>query len=140
MSGCCLTQNELESEWMLFNTKWAIFQLYHGENKLHSNEIMMLSTLYLINTLSWIFIVLSLTLKQQSTGRHDHSTPTLKQQSTGRHDHSTLTLKQQSTGRHDHSTLKLKQQSTGRHDHSTPTLKQQSTGRHDHSTPTHTKY
>ena len=24
------------SEWMLLNTKWKIFQLYHGENKLHS--------------------------------------------------------------------------------------------------------
>jgi len=23
-------------EWLLFNTKWAIMQLYHGENKLHS--------------------------------------------------------------------------------------------------------
>jgi hypothetical protein len=26
----------LMSEWLLLNAKWAIFQLYHGENKLHS--------------------------------------------------------------------------------------------------------
>jgi hypothetical protein len=24
------------SEWLLFNAKWAIYQLYHDENKLHS--------------------------------------------------------------------------------------------------------
>jgi hypothetical protein len=24
--------------WLLFNSKWAIFQLYHGENKLHSED------------------------------------------------------------------------------------------------------
>jgi len=29
------------SELLLFNAKWAIFQLYHGENKLHFNEMMM---------------------------------------------------------------------------------------------------
>jgi hypothetical protein len=23
------------SEWLSFNAKWAIFQLYHGESKLH---------------------------------------------------------------------------------------------------------
>jgi hypothetical protein len=23
-------------EWLLFNTRWAIFQLYHGDNKLYS--------------------------------------------------------------------------------------------------------
>ena len=26
--------NECRSEWLLFNTKWEIFQLYRGENKL----------------------------------------------------------------------------------------------------------
>ena len=36
-----------------------IFQLYHDENKLIFNEMMMRSTLYQINTLSWIFIVLA---------------------------------------------------------------------------------
>ena len=31
------------SECLLFNTKWKKIQLYHGENKLHFNEMMMLS-------------------------------------------------------------------------------------------------
>jgi hypothetical protein len=39
-------------EWLLFNVNSAIFQLYHGENKLIFNEMMMTITL------SWIFIVL----------------------------------------------------------------------------------
>jgi len=26
----------LHSEWLFFNAKWAIFQIYHGENTLHS--------------------------------------------------------------------------------------------------------
>ena len=34
------------SEWLLFNTNTAIFQLYHGENKLIINETMMRSALY----------------------------------------------------------------------------------------------
>jgi len=34
------------SEWLLFDAKSAIFQLYHGENKLIFNEIMMRSALY----------------------------------------------------------------------------------------------
>lgn len=33
--------------------KWAVFQIYHGENRVHFNEMMM-SALY--NTVSWIFI------------------------------------------------------------------------------------
>ena len=33
------------SEWLLFNANSAIFQLYHGEDKLIFNEMMM-STLY----------------------------------------------------------------------------------------------
>ena len=47
------------SEWLLFNATSAIFQLYHGENKLIFNEMMMRSALYYTNTLSWIFIVLA---------------------------------------------------------------------------------
>jgi hypothetical protein len=47
------------SKWLLFNANSAIFQLYHGENKLIVNDIMMRSTLYLTNTLSWIFLVLT---------------------------------------------------------------------------------
>jgi hypothetical protein len=34
------------SEWLLFNANSAIFQLYHGKNKLIFNEMMMRSTLY----------------------------------------------------------------------------------------------
>jgi hypothetical protein len=33
-------------EWLLFNRKWAIFQLYHGENKFIFIEMMMMSALY----------------------------------------------------------------------------------------------
>jgi len=28
----------LVSRWLLFNAKWEILQLYHGENKLQSTE------------------------------------------------------------------------------------------------------
>ena len=34
------TMSCVMSEWLLFNTNWAIFQLYHGENKLIFNEMM----------------------------------------------------------------------------------------------------
>ena len=38
---------EVKSEWVIVvNANSAIFQLYHGENKLIFNEIMMRSTLY----------------------------------------------------------------------------------------------
>ena len=47
------------SEWLLFNAKSAIFQLYHGENNLIFNEIMMRSDLYKTNTISWISMVLA---------------------------------------------------------------------------------
>ena len=42
---------------LLLNANSAIFQLYHGENKLIFNEMMMRSALYY--TLMWIFIVLA---------------------------------------------------------------------------------
>ena len=53
-----LLENEWNalSEWLLF--KAVFFQLYHGENKLHFNEMMM-SPLYWTNMHSWIFIVLT---------------------------------------------------------------------------------
>jgi hypothetical protein len=37
-----------ESEQLLFNNKWEIVQLlvYHGENKLYFEEMMMMSVLY----------------------------------------------------------------------------------------------
>ena len=38
--------NEWVSEWLLFNANSSIFQLYHGENKLIFNEMMMRSALY----------------------------------------------------------------------------------------------
>ena len=34
------------SEWLLFDVNSANFQLYHGENKLIVNEMMMMSALY----------------------------------------------------------------------------------------------
>jgi hypothetical protein len=59
----------LQSEWLMFNAKWPIFQLYHGENKLIFNEMMMRSALYLTKMWSWIFIVLALWNK--SVGKHN---------------------------------------------------------------------
>ena len=35
-----------KSEWLLFNANSAIFHLYHGENNLIFNEMMMMSNLY----------------------------------------------------------------------------------------------
>jgi hypothetical protein len=46
-----------KSEWLLFNAKLAIFQPYHGEYKLHVDEMM--STLYYTDRLWWIFMVLA---------------------------------------------------------------------------------
>jgi hypothetical protein len=37
---------EWVSEWLLLNAMWAMFQLYHGENKLHFDEMMMMYALY----------------------------------------------------------------------------------------------
>jgi hypothetical protein len=53
------------SEWLLINANSVIFQLYHGENKLIFNEMMIRSALYYTNTLSWIFIVLAIWNKSQ---------------------------------------------------------------------------
>ena len=43
----------------MFYADSAIFQLYHGENKLIFNEMMRRSALYYTNMLSWTFIVLA---------------------------------------------------------------------------------
>jgi len=43
----------------MFNANSAIFQIYHGENKLIFNDMMMRSAFFHNNTLSWIFIVLA---------------------------------------------------------------------------------
>jgi hypothetical protein len=45
------------NDWLLFNVKGANFQLYHGDNKLHFDEMMF--ALYLVNIRSWIFKVFS---------------------------------------------------------------------------------
>ena len=45
------------SEWVIVVKRNIL--LYHGENKLIFNEIMMRSSLYKTNTLSWIYIVLA---------------------------------------------------------------------------------
>ena len=60
----------LLKEWVIvvFKGNSAIFPLYHGENKLIINEMMMKSALYQTNMLSLIFSASS--LKQQSAGRH----------------------------------------------------------------------
>ena len=47
------------SECMLHNGKSAIAQIHHCNNKLHFKDMRMISALYLTNTFSWIFIVLS---------------------------------------------------------------------------------
>jgi hypothetical protein len=47
------------SEWLLLRANSAFFQLYHGENKLIFNEMMMRSALYQTNTLNWILLVLA---------------------------------------------------------------------------------
>jgi hypothetical protein len=61
----------LLKEWVIvvFKANSAIFQLYHGENKLIINEMMMKSTLYQTNMLSLVLYSAS-SLKQQSAGRH----------------------------------------------------------------------
>jgi hypothetical protein len=46
------------SGWLLYCSTSAIFQLYHGENKLHFNKMMIMSAFSKANTLSWIFILL----------------------------------------------------------------------------------
>jgi len=49
----------MSSELLLFNTNSTIVQLYHGKNKLLLNEMMMMmSTLYKTDIVSWIFVVL----------------------------------------------------------------------------------
>jgi hypothetical protein len=48
--------SEWVSEWQLFNANSAIFQLYHDENKLIFNEMMMRSALFLTSKLSWSWI------------------------------------------------------------------------------------
>jgi hypothetical protein len=47
------------SGWLLFNANSGIFQLYHDENKLIFNEMIMRSALYYTKMLSWMLIALT---------------------------------------------------------------------------------
>jgi hypothetical protein len=51
--------SNLVSGWLLFNANSAFFQLYHGENKLIFNEMLIMSAFCQTNKLSWIFLVLA---------------------------------------------------------------------------------
>ena len=46
------------SEWLSFNAKWTILQLYHGEHNLYFAQLMMMMfALYKTIMLSWIFFI-----------------------------------------------------------------------------------
>jgi hypothetical protein len=52
------------SEWLFFHSKNSTFKTYHKENKLHFDEMMMISALYETNTPScWIFFIVHLLAK-----------------------------------------------------------------------------
>ena len=53
------------SEWLLLNANSAIFQLYHGENKLIINEVR-----FVVDQDAELQLHSSSSLKQQSAGRH----------------------------------------------------------------------
>jgi hypothetical protein len=57
------------TEWLLFNANSTIIQLYHGENKLMFNEMMMRFRFVLDQHAELDFNSAS-SLKQQSAGRH----------------------------------------------------------------------
>jgi ribosomal silencing factor RsfS len=42
-------EQDTSNEWLLFNAKWWIVHLYHGENKLHPNEWLLFNHLALNN-------------------------------------------------------------------------------------------
>jgi hypothetical protein len=58
-----------ESERLLFNANSAIFQLYHGENKLFINKMMMMPA-YVIDQHAELDFYRASWLKQQSAGKH----------------------------------------------------------------------
>jgi hypothetical protein len=60
-----LTGYIIFSEWLLLNANSAIFQLYHGENKLIFNEI-----LFVLDQHAELDFNSASSLKQQSAGRH----------------------------------------------------------------------
>ena len=53
------------SEWVLLNVNSAIFQLYHGENKLIYNEVH-----FVLDQHAQLDFNSASSLKQQPTGRH----------------------------------------------------------------------
>ena len=56
-------------EWLLFMAKWAIFQLYHGENKLPFDEMM-----FVLDQCNKLDLYSTSSLKQQFLGRHSTRT------------------------------------------------------------------
>jgi hypothetical protein len=61
----CRTNCHRVSEWLLFNDKWTIFQLYYGKNKLHSIRRCSLCT-----KPTCLIFYNATSLKQLSAGRH----------------------------------------------------------------------
>ena len=61
------------SEWLLFNANSAIFQLYHGKNKLIINEMMVR---FVLDQHAELDFYSARRLKQQSAGRPSDSEPT----------------------------------------------------------------
>ena len=58
-------------EWLLFNAKSAIFQLYHDENKLIFNDMMMSHEVsFVLDQHAELDFYSAISLKQQSTNRH----------------------------------------------------------------------
>ena len=55
---------------MLLNAISAIFQLYHGENKLIFNDMMMKSALYVLDQHAELDVYSASSLTQQSVGRY----------------------------------------------------------------------
>ena len=53
----------------LYN-KWAIFQLYDDENKLHFDMVMIYDVCFLLEQHSELVIYSASSLKRKSTGRH----------------------------------------------------------------------
>jgi hypothetical protein len=62
--------SEWVSEWLLLNGNSSIFQLYHCENKLIFNEMMMSEVRFVLDQHAELEFYSAISLKQQSTGRH----------------------------------------------------------------------
>ena len=98
----------------MFNTNWAIFQLYHGENKLHFDEMMMMSTFYktwhswqgVLNTTlrdevcQWLAAGLWFSPGTPASSTHKTDSYDIIERHAELDFHSAISLKQQSTGKH----------------------------------------